>query len=56
VSQPSDDIKAVFSEVATVLAATRSDHAFIGALPVLAWGRVRATADIDVSPMSRSKS
>ena len=42
------DLNETFRHVARALQATQVPHAFIGALPVLAWGRVRATTDIDV--------
>lgn len=37
-----------FLAVVQAIEETGSAHAFIGALPVLAWGRVRATTDIDL--------
>lgn len=38
----------VFSRVRAVLTRRRVPHAFIGALPAIAWGRVRTTTDVDV--------
>lgn len=42
------DLRGTFFAVVEALAAVGLPHAFIGALPVLAWGRVRATTDIDL--------
>ncbi len=42
------DLRGTFLAVVQALAEERIAHAFIGALPVLAWGRVRATTDIDL--------
>lgn len=42
------DLREIFIAVVEVLTQERIPHAFIGALPVLAWGRVRATTDIDL--------
>ena len=47
-SQTTLDIRGAFLAVVAALAEERTAHAFIGALPVLAWGRVRATTDIDL--------
>jgi len=48
VSTASLDLRAIFVAVVKVLTEEEIPHAFIGALPVLAWGRVRATTDIDL--------
>lgn len=37
-----------FRDVVEAVDEAGVEHAFIGALPVLAWGRVRATTDIDL--------
>jgi hypothetical protein len=42
------DLRSTFLSLVALLERTRVAHAFIGALPVLAWGRVRATTDLDV--------
>lgn len=42
------DLGHTFLAVIQALEETGTAHAFIGALPVLAWGRVRATTDIDL--------
>jgi hypothetical protein len=42
------DLNETFRQVVDALNTTQVLHAFIGALPVLAWGRVRATTDIDL--------
>ncbi len=42
------DLRGTFLTVVAALGNAQIDHAFIGALPVLAWGRVRATTDIDL--------
>jgi len=42
------DLQSAFLAVIDALVEVGIDHAFIGALPVLAWGRVRATTDIDL--------
>ena len=42
------DLRTTFLAVLDALAEAGSAYAFIGALPVLAWGRIRATADIDL--------
>ncbi len=42
------DLRGTFLAVLRALAEEGIAHAFIGALPVLAWGRVRATTDIDL--------
>lgn len=42
------DLNETFHQVVEALAEAGLPHAFIGALPVLAWGRVRATTDIDL--------
>ena len=47
-STASLDLRAIFVAVVQVLTEEEIPHAFIGALPVLAWGRVRATTDIDL--------
>ncbi len=47
-TQSSFDVQGTFQEVVAALAETGVPYAFIGALPVLAWGRVRATTDIDL--------
>jgi hypothetical protein len=47
VSHPRD-LRGTFRAVVDALHEAGVAHAFIGALPVLAWGRVRATADIDL--------
>jgi hypothetical protein len=39
---------ATFKELLAALRAARCNFAFIGAIPVLAWGRVRATTDLDL--------
>jgi hypothetical protein len=41
-------LRDTFRAVSGALTETSVGHAFIGALPVLAWGRVRATTDIDL--------
>jgi len=48
VNGPSLNLRDAFRAVVETLAETGVPHAFIGALPVLAWGRVRATTDIDL--------
>lgn len=47
-SEEALDLRGTFRAVVDVLAEIGLPHAFIGALPVLAWGRVRATTDLDV--------
>lgn len=47
-SPPALDLRGAFLAAIDALAKSRISHAFIGALPVLAWGRVRATTDIDL--------
>lgn len=42
------DLRGAFLAVLDALGDAGIAHAFIGALPVLAWGRVRATTDIDL--------
>jgi hypothetical protein len=42
------DLRSTFLFLVALLERTGVAHAFIGALPVLAWGRVRATTDLDV--------
>jgi hypothetical protein len=42
------ELRDAFLAVLDALGETGIAHAFIGALPVLAWGRVRATTDIDL--------
>ncbi len=41
-------LEETFRRVVDALRESELPHAFIGALPVLAWGRVRATTDIDL--------
>jgi hypothetical protein len=48
VSEPAFDIQGTFLAVVEALDESGVPYAFIGALPVLAWGRVRATTDIDL--------
>jgi hypothetical protein len=48
VPETSLQIRATLFELIRVLSDEHVAHAFIGALPVLAWGRVRATTDIDL--------
>jgi formylglycine-generating enzyme required for sulfatase activity len=48
VSEPTLDLRGTFLAVLEALREAGVAHAFIGALPVLAWGRVRATTDVDV--------
>jgi hypothetical protein len=48
VSESSFDLRGTFHGLVRVLRSEGIAHAFIGALPVLAWGRVRATTDIDL--------
>lgn len=45
-SQPT--LRDAFRDVVAAVGEAGVEHAFIGALPVLAWGRVRATTDIDL--------
>lgn len=45
-SEPTLDLRGTFLAVVRALHEEGIAHAFIGALPVLAWGRVRATTDI----------
>jgi len=45
---PRRNLVETFRVVIDALTAAGLPYAFIGALPVLAWGRVRATTDIDV--------
>ncbi len=47
-SQTTLDIRGAFLAVVEALAEEGTAHALIGALPVLARGRVRATTDIDL--------
>lgn len=47
-SEPALDLRGAFLDLVQALEAEGIAHAFIGALPVLAWGRVRATTDVDV--------
>jgi hypothetical protein len=42
------ELRGAFLAVLDALGDAGIAHAFIGALPVLAWGRVRATTDIDL--------
>jgi hypothetical protein len=42
------DLRAALLNLVRALAEEHVEDAFIGALPVLAWGRVRATTDIDL--------
>jgi len=42
------DVLATFRMLREVLARLRLKHVFIGALPVLAWGRIRTTTDLDL--------
>ena len=42
------DLHRTFRAVIEAAGEVGVSHAFIGALPVLAWGRVRATTDLDV--------
>lgn len=42
------ELRGAFLAVLDTLGEAGMPHAFIGALPVLAWGRVRATTDIDL--------
>jgi hypothetical protein len=48
VKSPSLNLSDAFRAVVEALRETGMAYAFIGALPVLAWGRVRATTDIDL--------
>jgi hypothetical protein len=48
VSRPEFDVQGTFRSVVEALQDCGLPYAFIGALPVLAWGRVRATTDIDL--------
>jgi hypothetical protein len=48
VSRPDLDVQGTFRSVVEALQESGLPYAFIGALPVLAWGRVRATTDIDL--------
>jgi hypothetical protein len=48
VSRPGLDVQGAFLDVVEALEQSGVPYAFIGALPVLAWGRVRATTDIDL--------
>jgi len=54
VSTASLDLRAIFVAVVQALTEEEIPHAFIGALPVLAWGRVRATTDIDLVVTARN--
>lgn len=47
-TRPGFDVQGTFRSVVEALAESGMSYAFIGALPVLAWGRVRATTDIDL--------
>lgn len=47
-SRPDLDVQGTFRSVVEALQETGLPYAFIGALPILAWGRVRATTDIDL--------
>ena len=47
-SGPGLDVQGTFRSVVESLSESGTPYAFIGALPVLAWGRVRATTDIDL--------
>ena len=47
-SRPDFDVQGTFRAVVDALGESGVPYAFIGALPVLAWGRVRATTDIDL--------
>lgn len=51
VGDTSFGVRATLVEVIRALEAEGIAHAFIGALPVLAWGRVRATTDLDLVVM-----
>jgi hypothetical protein len=42
------DLEAVFVATRDLLETARVPHAFIGALPAIAWGRIRTTTDVDV--------
>jgi hypothetical protein len=48
VTKPDLDVQGTFCSVVEALRESATPYAFIGALPVLAWGRVRATTDIDL--------
>jgi hypothetical protein len=48
------DLRGTFFRVVQALTEEGIAHAFIGALPVLAWGRVRATTDIDLVVLADS--
>jgi hypothetical protein len=48
VSSSGIDIEGTFRAVVEVMRESQLRYAFIGALPVLAWGRVRATTDVDL--------
>jgi hypothetical protein len=48
VSRTDFDVQGTFQAVVAALTETGVPYAFIRALPVLAWGRVRATTDIDL--------
>src|SRR5437899_3127583 len=42
------DLLATFQMLREVLAEISVQHTFIGAIPVLAWGRIRTTTDLDL--------
>lgn len=48
------DLRATFLSLAQVLERAGVAYAFIGAVPVLAWGRVRATTDLDIVVLAES--
>ncbi len=51
-STPRLDLRGTFLTLLEALAESRIPYAFIGAIAVLAWGRVRATTDIDLVVLS----
>lgn len=53
-SEPQLTLRDAFRDVVKAVAEAGVAHAFIGALPVLAWGRVRATTDIDLVVLAAS--
>jgi hypothetical protein len=54
VNPPPRDLRDTFRAVLDALVEVGIAYAFIGALPVLAWGRVRATTDIDLVVLAAS--
>lgn len=43
-----EDLSGTLALVSNLLRSMGAEHCFIGALPAMAWGRVRATSDLDV--------